>query len=336
MDSPPPVIDRICRMVEYTLQRPDADGVRTRALHGPGLGLLRGTLTVDGGLPREIGHGLFAESRSFETWVRFSRSHFYDRKTPDTFGMAVKLLGVRGEKCLDETPGEQDFITVNLPYAWVGNRQHVLDYFIRLAANREREEARRARKQLGERHGRKPADIMPLNQVFRSPDPRKFDWPLLRLWRIITWNWIRYPDPVMQTYNTLTAFRLGEGAMKCLFRGIPVPGVRTSGRYRERLAAGPIRFEFLVQRRTMPDREPVDDVTKPWKSPLVKVGTMTIPPQDFDTDERMALEESISYSPYFSLRAHEPLGSLSEVRRWAYRHSGINRGGVCPFRVRAE
>ena len=335
MASPPPPIDRICNMMEYALQRPDADGVVRRALHAPSLGLLRGTLTVDEGLPPEIAHGLFAQPRSFEAWIRFSRGYFFDAKTPDTFGMAVKLLGVPGEMCLPETPGEHDLITVNIPFSWVGNQEDVIQHFSILMKNKEKE-----LKKSGEQYSRKPTDMMPLNYVFPSPDPRTFAWPLLKLWRIITWNWLRYPDPAVQTYNTLTPSRLGEGSMKCSFRAIPTSGLRPSGSYREklkqRLVVEPMRFELLIQRRTMPDQEPLDDVTKVWKSPLVKAGTLHIPPQGFDTEERVEMEERISYSPYNALKAHEPLGSLNEVRKWAYRHSGIKRSSMCPFHAPEE
>ena len=330
MDSPPPEIERICSMVEYTLQRPDAKGVVRRALHAPSMGLLRGTLTVDGGLPTETAHGLFAQPRSFEAWIRYSRGYFWDDRTPDTFGMAVKLLDVPGEGCLPETQGEHDLVMVNIPYSWVGNREDVIRFFTVLERNRKREIERK-----GERYSRKPTDLMPLNYVFPSPDPRKFRWPLLKLWRVITWSWLRHPDPAVQTFNTLTPARLGKGAMKCSFRFVPGPQGCFSGPYREklrqRLAAGPIDYEFLIQHRTMPDREPLDDATKIWKSPLVKVGTLHIPSQEFETEERIGMEESISYSPYNALKAHEPLGSLNEVRKWAYRHSGMKRASMCPF-----
>ena len=330
MASPSPTIERICGQMEYTLQRPDANGVRRRALHAPSLGLLRGTLAVDADLPPEIAHGLFAQPRSFAAWIRFSRGYFFAEKTPDTFGMAVKLLGVAGETCLPETPGEQDFITVNIPYSWVGNREDVIQFFNILEKNKKKELDKK-----GERYSRKPTDLMPLNYVFPSFNPKKFGWPLLKLWRIITYNWLRYPDPAVHTYNTLTPSRLDEGSMKCSFRAVPTSGLRLSGSYREklrqRLAAEPLRFEFLVQRRTMPDQEPLDDVTKAWQSPLVKVGMLHIPPQDFETEKRVEMEERISYSPYNSLKEHEPQGSLNEVRKWAYRHSGINRASMCPF-----
>ena len=333
--SPSPLIERICNMVEYTLQRPDANGVVGRALHAPSLGLLQGTLTVDGNLPPEIAHGLFAQPRSFEAWTRFSRGYFFDKKTPDTFGMAVKLLGVPGEICLPETPGEHDLIMVNIPYSWVGNREDVVQFFSILEKNRKTELHKK-----GERYSRKPTDMMPLNYVFPSFNPRKFSWPLLKLWRIITWKWLRYPNPDVHTYNTLTASRLGEGSMKCSFRAIPGPKGHRSGSYRDRLrqrlAAGPIRFDLLVQRRTMPDSEPLDDAAKAWKSPLVKAGTLHIPPQDFETEERLELEERISYSPYNALKEHEPLGSLNEVRLWSYRHSAANRGALCPFHAPEE
>ena len=335
MAPPPPLIKRICDQMEYALQRPDANGVVRRALHAPPLGLLKGTLTVDSDLPLEIAHGLFARPRSYEAWVRFSRAYFFDARTPDTFGMAVKLLGVPGETCLSETPGEYDFIAVNIPYSWVGNIEDLARYFSTLEKNKKKELNRK-----GERYSRRSTDLMPLNYVFPSPDPRKFGWSVLRLWRIITWNWLRHSDPAVQTYNTLTPSRLGEGSMKCSFRTIPSSGLRTSGSYRERLrqrlSSEPIQFELLVQRRTILDSEPLDDAKRPWKSPFNKVGTLHIPRQEFDAKERLEMEERISYSPFNVLKANEPLGSLNEVRKWAYRYSGIKRSSLCPFHTPEE
>ena len=333
MDSPPPTIERICNMVEYTLQPPDDKGVVRRSLHAPSFGLLRGTLEVDGDLPSEIAHGLFAQPRSFEAWIRFSRGYLFDeKKDADTVGMAVKILGVPGEMCLPGTPGEHDLITVNIPFSWVGNREDVIQHFTILEKNRKAEVTRRG---TTKRHSRKISDLVPLNAVFPSPNPRKFRWPLIKLMWIITWKWLKYADPTAHTFNTLTPSRLVEGSMKYFFRSLPGPKLHLSGSYRERLgqrlAAGPIRYEFLVQRRTMPDREPLDDATKAWKSPLVKVGTLQIPPQDFDTPEQLEMEERISYSPYNALKAHEPLGSLNEIRKWAYYHSAKKRSAVCPF-----
>lgn len=332
MDSPPPAIERICRMVEYTLQRPDDKGVVRRPLHAPSFGLLRGTIDINGDLPSEIAFGLFAQPRSFEAWVRFSRSYLFDEKEADTIGMAVKLLGTPGEKCLPGTPGEHDLITVNIPFSWVGNREHVMRHFTVLEKNKNTEPAR-SRKP--DKHSRKISDLLPMNFVFPSLNPRKFNWPAIKLAWLITWKWLRCSDPVAQTFNTLTPSRLGEGSMKCLLRHVPIPRLRLSGSYRERLRqrleAGPIRFDLLVQRRTTPDREPLDDATKVWESPLVKVGTLHIPPQDFESGERLEMEERISYSPYNALKAHEPLGSLNEVRKWAYYSSARNRSALCPF-----
>ena len=335
MTSTLPTIEDICRKVEYTLQRPDANGVVRRALHAPSLGLLQGTLTIDAGLSPEVAHGLFAEGGSYEAWTRFSRGYFFDEKTPDTFGMSVKLVGVQGETCFPDTPGEHDLIAVNIPFSWIGNRQDAQDFFTLLEKNKKKDLAKK-----GERYDRRPTDMMPLNYVFPSIDPRKFSWTLLKLWRIITWNWLRHPDPAINTYNSLTPSRLGEGSMKCTFRGIQTSKLRVSGSYREklrqRLAVEPMRFELLVQRRTMPDKEPLDDAKKAWKSPLVKVGMLEIPLQNFETKERRRMEDLISYSPYNALKAHEPLGSLNEVRMWAYGRSSENRGAVCPFHALEE
>ena len=126
--------------------------------------------------------------------------------------------------------------------------------------------------------------------------------------------------------------------MKFGFRPSAAPDARLSGslrdRLRQRLAAGPIRFDFVVQRRTQPDKEPLDDAARPWISPFTVVGDMEIPPQDFETDERATLDRQFSFAPWNCLKDHEPLGSVNRIRRTAYTDAAVNRSAVCPFGVR--
>lgn len=342
MDAGERNLKRLSELVEYVFQDPDESaGVVHRALHRPSLGLVRGEFAINAGLPAEIAHGLFAEPRSFVAWTRFSRAHFVNERIPDTIGMAVKLLDVPGEPCLAPTAGEQDFILANIPFPWVGNLDDVLRYFEVLADNKRARANRRSAGAEANAEGRRRVhQVAPANYVFPSLNPASFVWPLIRLWPVITWKWLRRLDIGRNVYGTSTPCRLGDGAMKVFMRPSDgQPRMRLRGSHRERLrrrlAAGPLRFDCLVQRRTMPRREPLDDATRVWRSPLVKAATLHIPSQDFDTEERRSLDASIGYSPYNALMAHEPLGSLNHARRWAYSRSARNRGAICPFRPAA-
>ena len=81
-------------------------------------------------------------------------------------------------------------------------------------------------------------------------------------------------------------------------------------------------FDFMVQLRTRPAIQPVEDAGVEWleaDSPFVKVATLRIPAQEFRTAERAALAEQLSFSPAHSLQAHRPVGGLNRARVAIYR-----------------
>jgi hypothetical protein len=81
------------------------------------------------------------------------------------------------------------------------------------------------------------------------------------------------------------------------------------------------RFDLLVQLQTDPVAMPVEDPTVAWDervSPLRKVATVRIPPQRFETKERMVLGENLSFSPWHTLPEHRPLGGINRVRKGVY------------------
>jgi hypothetical protein len=48
------------------------------------------------------------------------------------------------------------------------------------------------------------------------------------------------------------------------------------------------------------------------------VATLVIPRQTFDTPERRAFGESLSFTPWHAIEEHRPLGSLNRARRQIY------------------
>ena len=52
---------------------------------------------------------------------------------------------------------------------------------------------------------------------------------------------------------------------------------------------------------------------------------ITIPPQTFDTPERQAFGEGLSYTPWHALPEHRPVGQVNEVRRKVYLASSDER-----------
>ena len=65
----------------------------------------------------------------------------------------------------------------------------------------------------------------------------------------------------------------------------------------------------------------VEDSKTEWKeseAPFIKVATITIPKQTFDSEAQMAFCENLSFTPWHSLPEHRPLGGVNRVRRTVY------------------
>ena len=71
------------------------------------------------GLPEELRHGVFRTPRSFDALIRFSAGNVEVQADtePQAAGMAIKLLGVEGEKLLEaeKDARTQDFVMINFP-----------------------------------------------------------------------------------------------------------------------------------------------------------------------------------------------------------------------------
>ncbi|MEO7273739.1 MAG: hypothetical protein ABIX28_13500 [Vicinamibacterales bacterium] len=115
--------------------------------------------------------------------------------------------------------------------------------------------------------------------------------------------------------------------MRSLDRGLmpPAPADRSPDFLRARLAArlaqGPARLAFLVQRRTDPSSMPIEDATVEWSeaaAPFVQVATITIPAQRFDSAPQMARAEHIAFTPWHTRPEHQPLGGVNRTRRRVY------------------
>ncbi len=80
-------------------------------------------------------------------------------------------------------------------------------------------------------------------------------------------------------------------------------------------------FDFMVQLQTDPKKMPIEDATIVWDeklSPFVKVATIRIPPQTFDSPARRDFAENLSFTPWHALPEHRPLGNTNRVRRVVY------------------
>jgi hypothetical protein len=81
-----------------------------------------------------------------------------------------------------------------------------------------------------------------------------------------------------------------------------------------------VELKFLIQPRTS-DQMSVEDTMTEWTSdvaPFYEVATIRIPRQDFDTPERKALGETLSFNVWHAIEEHRPLGAVNRMRKVVY------------------
>lgn len=307
---PPGEAEEIARIVAIHLSvtDPTEKPVVPRGQHMKGHGCLRARFVVEPDLPGLLRNGIFAEPREFAAYVRFSNGKGWDDRQPDAHGMAVKLLGVPGEKLLEDEKDAttQDFVLFDNPVFFIRN---VADYVPFM------EDFRRLK-----------APHLTLGKIYSglklllSPDYK---------WRLLRQAGSKKPDNLLRvSFWSTTPAKLGPSAVK--YRTTPdlaavpaAPPIDSPDRFRLALVAylkdREARFDFSVQVQTDPVAMPVEDPTVEWGAPYQKVATIIIPPQDFDTPERRTFVENLSYTPWHSLPDHRPLGGINRSRKEIYR-----------------
>lgn len=280
--------------------------VRTQAAQSPPArrdahpkmhGCVQAEFRVLDDLPAPLRVGLFEQARAYPAWIRFSNGN--GSPQPDAVGdgrgMAVKVMGVAASRS-----GTQDFIMINNPAFFVRN---AADY---VAFN---------------------ADPNPQRFFFPSWNP--FAWRFHELFVAIGITRRQVSNPLNVQYWSMTPYLLGEAAMKFSARpvGTPAPFEDRStpdflhDNLVKALGQADAAFDFCVQLCARPDRMPIEDPTIEWReadAPFVPVARITIPRQVFDTPQRAAFGENLSFTPWHGLDAHRPLGGINRVRRVVY------------------
>ena len=93
---------RIAETITDSITRRYTEGRRPamRDAHAKPHGCVLATFDVNTGLPNELRQGVFVPGKRYQAWIRFSNgsSEISPDKDKDARGMAIKLIGVAGEK----------------------------------------------------------------------------------------------------------------------------------------------------------------------------------------------------------------------------------------------
>ena len=286
-----------------------------RQAHPKMHGCVKAEFIIEKGLPKELQVGVFSQERSYPAWIRFSNASTTlkpDAKK-DVRGMAIKLMDVPGQKLLlnEMNAGTQDFLLINHPTF--------------LAKN------------VGQFH-----------KTIKAVTGKKSDLILYFLnpahWGILlrTVKSFSTCTNLLETaYYSTTPYQFGDVDRAVKYFVHPsnnnIPTFSNEGEnylranLKKMLAGQEAYFNFYIQFQQNAYTMPIEDPTVIWNAPYIKVATIKIPAQTFDTDEQNSFGENLSYTPWHSLPPHRPLGSLNRARKRVYEsiaHFRLHANGV--------
>lgn len=288
-------------------------GKTLRDAHPKQHGTVLGRFIVHDLQDSELKHGIFKEAGEYKAFIRFSNANpsVGSDMRKDVRGMAIKLLDVKGKKLAEgeEDCSTFDFVTISYDVFLTKDVEEMF-YFTKAFFNGM------------------------LNALWFMFNP--FNSHLRVFWNFITSSQ-RATSPLDIQYYSMTPYLLGEKAVKYSAKPqqhklakIPNPPVENFLRIalRDQLLEGPMEFDFMVQRQTDPAKMPIEDSGKRWSqklSPFIKVASIIIPKQEFETAERMEYGDNLSFTPWRCLAENRPLGGINRCRKFAYRAISLFR-----------
>jgi hypothetical protein len=298
------ITEQIAGQMEQFLVKHYSNGIALRAGNTKTHGLVRGRFEVLPGLPAELRRGLFRTARVYPAWIRFAGPGPLapaDIEDNGILSMAVKVMGVEGEKLMDDERMTQDFTGISAPTFTTPNIIENLKL---------------------QRHVYRGTPTL----YFVNPfDSHLLDAVMQGLFAK-AWG-----SPLEAQYFSCAAYLYGEGraiqySMKPSGGGrTKVPKDPPPNYLREAmvktLREEDVYFDFLVQFQTDPHKMPIENASVVWPerySPFRKVATIHIPAQQFDSPEQMSFDRNLSFNPWHCIADHRPLGNQNRARRRIY------------------
>ncbi|MFO0722681.1 MAG: catalase [Myxococcota bacterium] len=292
---------------------------KSRALHAKPTAGVRASFKVLADLPATHRHGLFAQPAEYQAYVRFSNGagRYQPDKAPDLRGLAVKVVGVEGQKLIPglENKKTQDFLAIGRPTVSFRTPEEFVGFLEAASGS--------------------PALLLP-----RAIGRFGLGRTLSLLKALLPALSAKISSVALARYYSAAPVRFGPFAARYSFLPgqAPEPDAKNDGSYDAlrsdlagRLRRGPLRWDLGFQLYLDPARTPIEDPTVDWDeslAPYTKVAELSIPQQDLDSEAGKALGawiERLSFDPWHALVEHRPLGAVMRARSHAYRVSVMAR-----------
>lgn len=310
LDTVPPDEDHYCQLLTELLREKmirENPTVMQRDAHPKQHGLVKASFKIVTDLPPELSCGVFKAGKEYQAWVRFSNQNAPAQpdSVKDIRGAAIKLMNVPGEKLStpDGNQTSQDFVTISTP-VFVTHDVREFYYLIKALVS--------GKLALLWHFLWNPRSLMNLLRSNKK-DPSPLS---IRYWS--TTPYLLGVDKVVK-YSLIP--QNNAGSLRATAPSDQLDENYLRQNMIEALSQEDSLFDFCVQLQKDPKRMPIEDPGKLWReteSPFIKVATLTIPKQKFDTPEQDTLGRTLSFSPWHSLPEHRPLGGINRARRKIY------------------
>jgi len=287
-----------------------------RTLHRKQVCAAQGTLEVLPDVPSFAWHGLFAVPAKYEVLLRLSNGGM-DRasdRTPDIRGIALRVLGVKGDSALGNgRASSQDFTLINQEaFVFAGSGE-----FVDLVEAASRGNGALL-KFLLRRYG-----------LFGGPRQ------LLRMLGKATKSFGGFA-----TEPVYSALPMACGPYAVRVRLLPAAGNGVAAAnaredwgadFSARLKRHALQWDLQLQPYVSEALTPIEDASVNWSSPYSTVARLVLPRQDTGSAKGQALAKTVEadvFDPWHALADHRPLGDVQRARKVVYFESQKGRGAA--------
>jgi hypothetical protein len=280
--------------------------------------------------------GLLSLPKQYPVWLRFANGAFQPKNDcePDTRSMAVKVMGVEGERLVQSYESKtQDLIVHNSAFFFVEN---IKDYYGFFSAVVESKEATKKwlyqhprqflallkgtsstpKSLLTERYWSSSASALGLKPDFDASKTSLVP--------------VEYPAVIKYAFTPVSGEPPHNKILSQSRPGIPkLPfsdRAKALGYYRDDIIQALLQpdaqfcWDFGIQFQTN-SKMSIDDTTILWKeneSPFFTVGRLTVKHQIINFEKQYDFCENLRFSPWNGLAVHRPVGAINRLRGIVY------------------
>jgi ketosteroid isomerase-like protein len=296
-------IGQMIQDLEGELRKMYPTGETLRQAHPKMHGCVRAEFIINPDLPKELRVGLFKDAKSFPAWIRFSNASTKPKpdSKKDVRGVAIKLMEVPGEKLLSD---QRDAFTHDF---------NLISHEVFVS---------KSVKQFSGLMKAVTSGVPHVILFFLNP----LHWGVLL--RTIQ-SFIKCDHVLDIPYWSTTPYQFGDETRAVKYHLSPVeinpPKYKASNdpdylhkNLVDALSKDDAYFDFCIQFQQDAILMPIEDPTKKWFSPNIKLATIRIPKQVFDTDEQNEFGTTLSFTPWHCLPQHRPIGGMNRARKQVY------------------